>query len=130
MNATDMVNLCRDSPRSNGDPQYPDTEFVALPEEDDYSFRIDTQGSDSSFIHDFNCPPTLREMMIIVHDVRNNLRYGEQSYETSQERRLRDLSLGQRMNDTPLSSSSSSVSFMTESSSNAPIAKLRRNDYI
>ena len=126
-----MINLCRDNPRSNGDPQYPDTDFVALPEEDDYSFSIDTAANETSFIHDFNCPPTLREMMIIVHDVRNNLRYGEQSYESSQARRMRDLSIGQQKTDTPTSSSSSSVSFstMTESSSNAPIAKTRRNDY-
>ena len=134
MNVTEIVNLCRDNPRSNGEPQYPNTEFVGLPEEDNYyySCSIETLTDDTSFIHDFNCPPTLMEMMIIVHDVRNNLRYGEQSYETSQARRLRDLSIGQRPHDTPTSSSSSSVSFstMTESSSNAPIAKTRRNDYI
>ena len=99
MNVTEMVNLCRDNPRSNGEPQYPNTEFVALPEEDNYyySCSIDTQADDTSFIHDFNCPPTLMEMMIIVHDVRNNLRYGngEQSYETCHARRLGYLSIGQ-----------------------------------
>ena len=101
MKVTEMINLCRDNPRSNGEPQYLNTDFVAFPEEDNYSFSIDTQADDTSFIHDFICPPTLREMMIIVHDVRNNVRYGEQSYETSQARRLRDLSIGQRTHDTP-----------------------------
>ena len=70
MNANSLVNLCRDTPRIGGNPVYPDTDFVELPSDDPVLFSVDRVGESRQFVHDFLCPATLAEMMIIVHDIR------------------------------------------------------------
>ena len=70
MNASALVDLCRESPRLGGHPLYPDEDFTPLPSEGPALFTIDRSGDSSIVLRDFLVPSTLAEMMIIVHDIR------------------------------------------------------------
>jgi hypothetical protein len=69
--AVSMVNFCRastDSRKSQSSPQYPNDDYVSLPDDDVPSYTIDKEGDYSK--QDFPCPPTYREMRAIVIDLR------------------------------------------------------------
>ena len=70
MSVGGLIDLCRHTPRSSGNPQYPTEDYLELQGDEPVHFSIDREGDERVFVQDYICPETLREMMVIVHEVR------------------------------------------------------------
>jgi hypothetical protein len=66
-----MIDLCRSRPRTQRDPQYPDTDFVELPEDDPMLFTLDRKGEDYDHTDmSFDCPDNIEDMLVVVRNLR------------------------------------------------------------